>query len=59
MTEILYKFFNHSTCPLRSASTILFNFITSLQCNILIEIVKGRKYLVALVIDNRIILKMA
>jgi len=58
MTEILYAFCNHFTCPLRSASTILFNLITSVRYKILVEIVKGRKHLVALVVDNRIILKL-
>jgi len=44
--------------PIRSANTILFSLITSVQYKILIEIVKGRKHLVALVVDNRIILNL-
>jgi hypothetical protein len=58
MTKIFYVFCNHFTCPVRSANTIPFSLITSVQYKILIEIVRGRKHLVALVVDNRIILKL-
>jgi hypothetical protein len=59
MTEILQAFCNHFTFPVRSANAILFSLITFVQYNILIEILNGRKHLVALVVDNRIILKLA
>jgi len=54
----IVRIFQPFTCPVRSANTILFNLITSVRYTILIETVKGRKHLVALEIDNRIILKL-